>query len=78
MYFQVAIAGLCRDAGALFKCGVATQIGSACGALTAFLLVNQVSSFKFSDKTKTRIAVFVIVQTKIDAKEQKIFFINNC
>ncbi len=45
---QVAIAGLCRDAGALFKCGVATQIGSACGALTAFLLVNQVRYFYIS------------------------------
>ena len=40
---QVAIAGLCRDAGALFKCGVATQIGSAAGALVAFLVVTQVS-----------------------------------
>lgn len=45
-YVKVAIAGLCRDAGALFKCGVATQIGSACGALTAFLLVNQTTLFQ--------------------------------
>ena len=44
VYFvlQVSIAGLCREAGALFYCGAATQIGSAGGALTAFILVTQV------------------------------------
>ena len=40
---QVTIAGFCRDAGALFYCGAAQQIGSAFGALTAFLLVTQVT-----------------------------------
>ena len=33
---------MCREAGALFYCGAATQIGSAGGALTAFVLVTQV------------------------------------
>ena len=44
---QVSIAGLCREAGALFYCGAATQIGSAGGALTAFILVTQVQKVVF-------------------------------
>jgi len=45
-YVKVTIAGFCRDAGALFYCGAAQQIGSAFGALTAFLLVTQTNLFQ--------------------------------
>ncbi|XP_023330445.1 riboflavin transporter 2 [Eurytemora carolleeae] len=45
-YVKVSIAGLCREAGALFYCGAATQIGSAGGALTAFILVTQTNLFQ--------------------------------
>ena len=38
----MCIAGLCRELGSLFYCGAATQLGSALGALVAFLLVNEV------------------------------------
>ena len=41
---QVTVAGLCRDSGYLFSCGVVTQLGSAVGALVMFLLVNKVGS----------------------------------
>jgi len=44
-YVKVSIAGMCREAGALFYCGAATQIGSAGGALTAFILVLQTNLF---------------------------------
>jgi len=44
-YVKVCIAGMCREAGALFYCGAATQIGSAGGALTAFILVLQTNLF---------------------------------
>ena len=43
-YTKVSVAGMCRDAGWLFECGVVTQAGSAGGALLMFVLVNQVSS----------------------------------
>ena len=42
-YVKVCVAGLCRNSGYLFACGVVTQIGSAVGALVMFLLVNVVS-----------------------------------
>jgi len=45
-YVKVSITGMCREAGWLFSCGVATQVGSAFGALLMFILVNQVSLFK--------------------------------
>ena len=41
-YVKVCVAGICRDSGYLFSCGVVTQVGSAIGALVMFLLVNQV------------------------------------
>ena len=41
-YVKVCIAGLCRDAGQLFRCGVVTQLGSALGAGLMFVLVNEV------------------------------------
>jgi len=44
-YVKVSVAGLCREVGALFYCGAATQVGSALGALTAFLLVTQTNLF---------------------------------
>jgi len=45
-YVKVSVAGMCRDSGWLFHCGVLTQVGSAGGALVMFLLVNQVNLFK--------------------------------
>lgn len=45
-YAKVCIAGLCRELGALFYCGAATQLGSALGALVAFLLVNEAQVFQ--------------------------------
>jgi len=45
-YVKVCIAGLCRDAGQLFRCGVVTQLGSALGAGLMFVLVNEVSLFQ--------------------------------
>jgi len=45
-YVKVSVAGLCRDKGYLFSCGVLTQVGSALGALVMFLLVNQVQLFE--------------------------------
>ena len=42
-YVKVCVAGICRDSGYLFSCGVVTQVGSAVGALVMFLLVNQVN-----------------------------------
>merc|ERR1719334_473527 len=44
-YVKVSVAGMCRDSGWLFQCGVLTQIGSAGGALLMFLLVNEVNLF---------------------------------
>ena len=41
---QVTVAGLCRDSGYLFSCGVVTQLGSAVGALVMFILVNKVGA----------------------------------
>ena len=41
-YVKVCVAGMCRNSGYLFSCGVVTQIGSAVGALVMFLLVNEV------------------------------------
>ena len=41
---QVTVAGLCRDSGYLFSCGVVTQVGSAVGALVMFILVNKVGT----------------------------------
>ena len=41
-YVKVSVAGMCRDAGWLFHCGVLTQVGSAGGALLMFIMVNQV------------------------------------
>ena len=41
---QVTVAGLCRDSGYLFSCGVVTQVGSAVGALVMFVLVNKVGT----------------------------------
>ena len=40
----MTVAGLCRDSGYLFSCGVVTQIGSAVGALVMFILVNKVGA----------------------------------
>lgn len=45
-YVKVSVAGMCRDSGWLFYCGVLTQVGSAAGALLAFILVNQVNLFR--------------------------------
>jgi len=45
-YVKVCVAGICREAGALFYCGAATQVGSACGALVAFVLVTQTTLFQ--------------------------------
>ena len=42
-YVKVSVAGMCRDSGWLFHCGVLTQVGSAGGALVMFILVNQVT-----------------------------------
>ena len=44
-YVKVSVAGMCRDSGRLFSCGVVTQVGSALGALVMFILVNQVKYF---------------------------------
>jgi len=44
-YVKVSVAGMCRDSGWLFHCGVLTQVGSAGGALLMFILVNQVNVF---------------------------------
>ena len=41
-YVKVSVAGMCREAGWLFACGVVTQVGSAFGALLMFILVNKV------------------------------------
>ena len=41
-YVKVCVAGICRDSGRLFSCGVVTQVGSAIGALVMFVLVNEV------------------------------------
>jgi len=45
-YVKVSVAGMCRDSGWLFHCGVLTQVGSAGGALVMFILVNQVNLFQ--------------------------------
>jgi len=45
-YVKVSVAGMCREAGWLFACGVVTQVGSAFGALLMFILVNKVSLFQ--------------------------------
>lgn len=45
-YVKVSVAGMCRDSGWLFHCGVLTQVGSAGGALIMFILVNQVNLFQ--------------------------------
>jgi len=45
-YVKVSVAGMCRDSGWLFQCGVLTQVGSAGGALLMFILVNQVNLFQ--------------------------------
>jgi len=45
-YVKVTVAGLCRDSGYLFSCGVVTQVGSAVGALVMFILVNKVNLFE--------------------------------
>jgi len=45
-YVKVCVAGMCRDSGYLFSCGVVTQVGSAVGALVMFILVNVVNLFK--------------------------------
>eukprot|EP00092_Neocalanus_flemingeri_P008649 GFUD01009318.1.p1 GENE.GFUD01009318.1~~GFUD01009318.1.p1 ORF type:complete len:441 (-),score=78.68 GFUD01009318.1:159-1481(-) len=45
-YVKVSVAGMCRDSGWLFHCGVLTQVGSAGGALLMFILVNQVNMFQ--------------------------------
>jgi len=45
-YVKVSVAGMCREAGWLFQCGMVTQAGSALGAATMFLLVNQVELFE--------------------------------
>ena len=44
-YVKVVVAGMCRNSGFLFSCGVVTQIGSALGALIMFILVNEVVSY---------------------------------
>jgi len=44
-YVKVSVAGMCRDSGWLFHCGVLTQVGSAGGALLMFIMVNQVNVF---------------------------------
>ena len=62
---QVSIAGLCREAGALFYCGAATQIGSAGGALTAFILVTQVQNVVFlTRKVFITVNFFIASYTK--------------
>lgn len=45
-YVKVSVAGMCREVGSLFSCGVVTQAGSALGALVMFILVNQVELFQ--------------------------------
>ncbi len=56
-YVKISIAGWCRDEeakadaspvskAALFWCGVATQLGSAVGALVMYFLVNHASIFQ--------------------------------
>jgi len=45
-YVKVCVAGMCRNSGYLFSCGVVTQIGSAVGALVMFLLVNEAQLFE--------------------------------
>jgi len=45
-YIKVSVAGMCREVGSLFSCGVVTQAGSALGAVVMFLLVNQVDLFQ--------------------------------
>jgi len=45
-YVKVCVAGMCRNSGYLFSCGVVTQIGSAVGALLMFILVNVVNLFE--------------------------------
>jgi len=45
-YVKVSVAGMCRDSGWLFQCGIVTQVGSALGALLMFLLVNQMDLFQ--------------------------------
>jgi len=45
-YVKVCVAGMCRNSGYLFSCGVVTQVGSAVGALVMFILVNVVNLFK--------------------------------
>ena len=44
-YVKVCVAGMCRDSGRLFSCGVVTQVGSAVGAVVMFVLVNQVQYY---------------------------------